>query len=171
MDGGTIKAQEDQGASGQGENLGQICEGETRDTTEVGRRRGRKQFGSSVSFFFTNFPDDWDAQALWRMFLRWGKATHVYLPPNRDRYGRRYGFVRFMKEGDHAGLERRLQQIWIGTYKLIRVHLSVPKVEAKKKILRREPSNMTATYADVLAGKSQRTAQQWRPKKYAQLDI
>lgn len=81
----------------------------------------------AVSFFFTNFPDDWDEQALWEMFLRWGKTVDVFIPKKRDKGGRRFGFVRFINVQNSKVLERELDQIWIGTYKL-RVNLSKSNV-------------------------------------------
>lgn len=42
----------------------------------------------------------------------------VYDPAQIDKRGGRYGFVKFMKVADVEDLEKRLQQIWIGTFKL-----------------------------------------------------
>lgn len=101
----------------------------------------------------------------------------VYVPSHRDRYGRRYGFVRFVKNGDPFELERRLQQIWIGTYKL-RVRLSVSKHGTQQVINQTAiprsnlPNGLVpdATYADVLAGRPKNANKQWRPKKLTLLD-
>lgn len=85
-----------------------------------------KQTGA-VSFFFTNFPDDWDEQALWKMFLPWGKVIDGYIPRKRDKWGKRLGFVRFIYVQNSKVLEKELDQIWIGTFKL-RVNLSFSNV-------------------------------------------
>lgn len=47
-----------------------------------------------------------------------GEVVDVYIPLKRNKSGRRFGFVRFMNNGDPEGLEKRLGNIWIGTYKL-----------------------------------------------------
>lgn len=111
------------------------------------------------------------------MFCRWGKVVDVYVPSRRDRYGRRFGFVRFVKGGDLFDLERRLQHIWIGTYKL-RVRLSVSKQEVKEEEATKEGSwRMTknksfsnkavpeVTYAAAVTGRGPTRKQTWQPKK------
>ncbi|GJT19818.1 hypothetical protein Tco_0878524 [Tanacetum coccineum] len=35
----------------------------------------------ATSFFFTNFPDDWDTAALWRMFSRYKCITLTLMDP------------------------------------------------------------------------------------------
>lgn len=96
----------------------------TRDRTEKGysgridQQQGRRLYDKTTSFYFTNFPKDWNASVLWRMFLLWGKVVDVYVPAKRDKKGGRYGFVKFIRVEDDLELENRLQQIWIGTFKL-----------------------------------------------------
>lgn len=50
---------------------------------------------SMVTFYFTNFPESWGVEPLWKMFTRWGKVVDVYLPKKRNKEGKLFGFVRF----------------------------------------------------------------------------
>lgn len=71
-----------------------------------------------VSFYFTNFPTSNDIEVLWGMFLKWGKVVDVYVPRKKNKDGKAFGFVRFKEVLYPYELERRLDQIWIGSYKL-----------------------------------------------------
>ncbi|GLU15451.1 hypothetical protein SLE2022_319410 [Rubroshorea leprosula] len=75
-------------------------------------------FGGSTSFFFYNFPEEMEAKFLWNSFQMHGKVVDVYLPSKRDRRGKRYGFVRLTGVKDVIQMERRLNEIWIGSYKM-----------------------------------------------------
>ncbi|GKV27064.1 hypothetical protein SLEP1_g36275 [Rubroshorea leprosula] len=106
-----------------------------RQTDQVQRRRGdgnirqegcRQSFGGydwkiynqATAFFFTNFPEEWNYEDLWRLFSKYGRIYSIYSPERRDRFGRRFGFVRFLEVKDKKELERQLDQIWIGHTKL-----------------------------------------------------
>ncbi|GLT57067.1 hypothetical protein SLA2020_300670, partial [Shorea laevis] len=71
-----------------------------------------------VSFFIYNFPEDWDAKALWYRFQNCGKVVDVYLPGKRDRRGKRFGFLRMEGVQEVKSMEDRLNRIWMGSYKL-----------------------------------------------------
>ncbi|XP_058726466.1 uncharacterized protein LOC131597816 [Vicia villosa] len=47
------------------------------------------------SFFFTEFGSRWKARDLLFEFKDFGVIDEVVIPPKRDKFGRRYGFVRF----------------------------------------------------------------------------
>ncbi|GKV10561.1 hypothetical protein SLEP1_g21905 [Rubroshorea leprosula] len=106
-----------------------------RQIDQVQRRRGdgnirqegcRQSFGGydwkiynqATAFFFTNFPEEWNYEDLWRLFSKYGRIYSIYSPERRDRFGRRFGFVRFLEVKDKKELERQLDQIWIGHTKL-----------------------------------------------------
>ncbi|GKV48781.1 hypothetical protein SLEP1_g55572 [Rubroshorea leprosula] len=82
-----------------------------------GDSRNRTQ-GQVESFFIYNFPEEWDAKALWYQFQNYGKVVDVFVPSKRDRWGKRFGFVRMLGVQDVKQLEERLNRIWIGSYKL-----------------------------------------------------
>lgn len=50
--------------------------------------------------------------------LKWGKVVDVFVPKKKNKEGKAFGFVRFKEVGYPLELERRLDQIWIRTYKL-----------------------------------------------------
>ncbi|GKV34368.1 hypothetical protein SLEP1_g42745 [Rubroshorea leprosula] len=82
-----------------------------------GDSKNRTQ-GQVESFFIYNFPEEWDAKALWYQYQRHGKVVDVFIPSKRDRWGKRFGFVRMRGVQDVKQLEERLNRIWIGSYKL-----------------------------------------------------
>jgi hypothetical protein len=77
----------------------------------------------STSFFFTNFPEETLAVDLWKLFARFGRVGEVFIPKKLNRWGERFGFVKYMEVKEVAELSRRLGDVWVGTYKL-RVNLS-----------------------------------------------
>ncbi|GLT33523.1 hypothetical protein SLA2020_081050 [Shorea laevis] len=79
---------------------------------------GNRIQGQIVSFFIYNFPEDWDAKALWYRFQNWGNVVDVYLPGKRDKRGKRFGFLRIKGVHEVKHMEARLNRIWIGSYKL-----------------------------------------------------
>ncbi|CAI9264957.1 unnamed protein product [Lactuca saligna] len=97
--------------------------------TEVRQRRRRHQEDHNLtksmatSFFFQNFPEDWDEKALWQTFQRYGTIVDLYLARKRNIKNKRFGFVRFIRIENISEFERKLNGIWIGNYKL-RVNLA-----------------------------------------------
>ncbi|GLU06805.1 hypothetical protein SLE2022_237990 [Rubroshorea leprosula] len=78
-----------------------------------------KQFsGWSTTFFFYNFPEELEAKFLWNCFKMYGKVVDVYLPRKRDKRGKRFGFVRLTGVNNEMQMERKLNNIWIGSYKI-----------------------------------------------------
>ncbi|GKV05115.1 hypothetical protein SLEP1_g17156 [Rubroshorea leprosula] len=47
--------------------------------------------GQMELFFFYNFPDNWDAKALWHRFQECGKVGDVFVPAKRDKWGKSQG--------------------------------------------------------------------------------
>ncbi|GKV51081.1 hypothetical protein SLEP1_g57759 [Rubroshorea leprosula] len=74
--------------------------------------------GWSTTFFFYNFPEELEAKFLWNSFQMYGKVVDVYLPRKRDKRGKRFGFVRMIGVNNEMQMERRLNGIWIGSYKI-----------------------------------------------------
>jgi hypothetical protein len=77
----------------------------------------------TTSFFFTNFPDEVQAMELWALFAKHGRVGEVYIPNKRDKWGNRFGFVIFKEVKSVESLSSRLDDVWVGSYK-IRVNLS-----------------------------------------------
>ncbi|GKU90755.1 hypothetical protein SLEP1_g4707 [Rubroshorea leprosula] len=74
--------------------------------------------GWATTFFFYNFPEELEAKFLWNSFQMYGKVVDVYIPRKRDKKGKRYGFVRLSGVKNEMQMERRLNEIWIGSYKM-----------------------------------------------------
>ncbi|KAK7268911.1 hypothetical protein RIF29_21620 [Crotalaria pallida] len=72
----------------------------------------------AVSFFFTNFLEDFGAYKTWKVFSEVRSVGDVYLPGKRDKGGKRFGFVRFKDNSDLRRLEEKLNNMWIGDQKV-----------------------------------------------------
>jgi len=79
---------------------------------------------ADTSFFFTNFPDHFFERDLWKVFQRWGRVLDVFISRKLNARNQRFGFVRFHGVTDVFCLEKELEAIWIGTWKL---HVNLPK--------------------------------------------
>ncbi|MCI40109.1 RNA-binding protein 25-like, partial [Trifolium medium] len=77
----------------------------------------------AISYYFTNFPDDILVVDLWKVFAKYGRVGEVYIPKKKDKWGRRFGFVKFKEVKNVEELSRRLGEVWCGTYK-VRINLS-----------------------------------------------
>ncbi|GLT58938.1 hypothetical protein SLA2020_317930 [Shorea laevis] len=125
---------------------------------------GKQYLGQATTFFFYNFSEDSSAKDLWFYFWSYGKVADVYIPVRQDRRGRRFGFVRMSEVLDVKDIERKLNQIWLGSY-----HLQVKLADNMKKgkegttmrqqtqiekkwIKRDDRVNPKVTYAQVVAG-------------------
>lgn len=68
-------------------------------------------FEEGTSFYFSNFPEDWGTEALWKMFTRWVRVIDVYLPRKRNKAGQLFGFVRFEGDKSVEDFEAKLNMI------------------------------------------------------------
>ena len=70
---------------------------------QVERRKTNWRDASDIhSFFFTRFPEEMNESDLWYEFKKWGDVREVFIARNRNRWGKRYGFVRFKGVKDQA---------------------------------------------------------------------
>ncbi|KAH1094758.1 hypothetical protein GYH30_040162 [Glycine max] len=70
------------------------------------------------------FPEDVQEAELWTHFKKWGDVREIFISKQRNKGGRRYGFVRFKGVSDVSRLERQLNNTIIGGLKL---HGNIPK--------------------------------------------
>lgn len=82
---------------------------------------------NTTSFLVRNFPSDCSTDRL--RFGEIGKVVDFFRPNKLDRMGKPFGFVRFDIKCDEHGLLRRLNNTWIGSYKIIAL---VPRYERKR---------------------------------------
>ncbi|GKU94716.1 hypothetical protein SLEP1_g8168 [Rubroshorea leprosula] len=126
----------------------------------------KRIYNKAIPFFFTNFPDEWSFEQMWRTFNRLGegRVIEIECPKKRDCLGRRFGFVRFLEVKDARQLERKLNQIQIGGFNL---QANKPRFEKsgyqnhqQRNMGKRRPNVATSnagtkrnlTYAEVVKG-------------------
>jgi len=73
---------------------------------------------SSTTFFFSNFPDSHGEYDMLKLFQRWARFKEVFISRRLNRWGRRFGFVRFFNVENVVSLERDLDRCYIGNRKL-----------------------------------------------------
>ncbi|GKU99946.1 hypothetical protein SLEP1_g12720 [Rubroshorea leprosula] len=126
----------------------------------------KRIYNQAIPFFFTNFPDEWSFEQMWRTFnrLREGRVIEIECPKKRDRIGRRFGFVRFLEVKDAEQLERKLNQIQIGGFNLQankpRFEKSGYQNQQQRNMGKRRPNVATSnagtkrnlTYAEIVKG-------------------
>ena len=78
----------------------------------------------SSTFFFSNFPSTHGEYDMLKIFQRWARVKEVFISKHRNRWGRRFGFVRFFMVPNVFKLEKELDQIFIGDMKL---YVNLPK--------------------------------------------
>ena len=66
---------------------------------------------------------------MWKIFQRWERVVDVFISRRLDPRNRRLGFVSFQGVMDAQVLERRLDAIWIGLWKL---RVNLPKFSRKE---------------------------------------
>ncbi|KAL8502256.1 hypothetical protein ACS0TY_021396 [Phlomoides rotata] len=89
-------------------------------------------------YFFVNFPERCSVEFLRSKFTAVGVVLDIFCPKKKDKKGKPFGFVRFSARMDSNVVLEKLNNMWIGTYK-IRAYL---------------PRNDANTYAMVVEGKS-----------------
>ena len=53
-----------------------------------------------TTFYFTRFHEHITKKDLWAQFKKWGDVREIFIPKDRNKGGRRYGFVRFKGVSD-----------------------------------------------------------------------
>jgi len=83
-----------------------------------------KNSNDFTTFFFANFPNGYGELHMIKIFRRWARVKEVFISRRLNKWGRRFGFVRFFEVRNVGRLEKDLDQIYIGNKKL---HVNVPK--------------------------------------------
>jgi len=71
-----------------------------------------------TTFFFANIPYRYVKLDMIKIFRRWVRVKEVFITRRLNKWGRRFGFVRFFEVRNVGKLERDLDQIYIGNKKL-----------------------------------------------------
>ena len=80
--------------------------------------------GDATTFFFSNFPNGYGELDMHKIFQKWARVKEVFIARRLNKWGRRFGFVRFFEVGNATRLEKELDQIFIGNVKL---HVNIPR--------------------------------------------
>ncbi|GLT99706.1 hypothetical protein SLE2022_171290 [Rubroshorea leprosula] len=145
--------------------------GEASDTRQrQGHRRwipglDHKISGQATTFFIYNFPEKVEAKDLWYRFQMYGKVVDVFVPKKRDKWGKRFGFLRLLGVQNVSQMVRRLNEIWIDSYKLrVKTTEDRSKERVKGTVTRGRTQHRVdrlvkpgQSYAQVVKGKEQRT--------------
>jgi len=75
------------------------------------RKRGYGLKKTSVNFFFTNFPLEYEEEDMWKVFQRWGRVVDVFISRRLNNKNQIFGFVKFQDVVDVVDLERRLDSV------------------------------------------------------------
>ncbi|KAL4570415.1 hypothetical protein LXL04_026067 [Taraxacum kok-saghyz] len=81
---------------------------------------------TATSFFFQNFPENINKDSLRQIFQTYGTVVDVFIPAKIDISNRKFGFVRFIRVNNPTKFLSKLQNIWIGSYK---VRISIAKYQ------------------------------------------
>jgi RNA recognition motif-containing protein len=85
----------------------------------TGRRPSARLANQDVtSFFFTNIPEEASHSDLWKLFAKFGYVGEVFLPNKLDKFGRRFGFVKYKEVLKVVDLAARLENVWFDNVKL-----------------------------------------------------
>jgi len=103
------------------------------------RKEGNKSsFPKNLSSFsFSNFPDSHGEYEMFRIFQKWARVREVFISRRLNRWGRRFGFVKFYQVPDEGRLEKQLDQIFIGNQKL---YVNLPKFRRAEDVKLNSPS-------------------------------
>ncbi|GKV01045.1 hypothetical protein SLEP1_g13643 [Rubroshorea leprosula] len=94
-------------ARGLERTVGQEREGNRKPTYGY----GKGVLEQATSFFITKFPKDVEMGDMWQAFVKCGRAIQIFIAQKRDRWGRRFGFTRFLDVANPNSLEAKLNQI------------------------------------------------------------
>jgi len=85
-----------------------------------------------TTFFFSNFPNGYGEVDMFKVFQRRARVKEVFIARRLNKWGRRFGFVRFFDVRNVRRLERELDQMYVGNKKLF---VNVPKYRRNQREL------------------------------------
>lgn len=121
--------------------------------------------------------------SLWHLFAKWGRVVDVFVPKKKNKEGKLFGFARFKDVWYPQELERRLDQIWVGSFKLRVNSMRFSRDKGREdRLVRQDNGHANAgvaqskgfmngrlvggkSFSDVVKGKTKK--QRWIKKKVA----
>lgn len=92
---------------------------------------GRREVSRpTLSFYITSFLEKLKATELYVLFQEYGTVDEVIIPSRRNKYGHRFGFVRFFEVADEALLATKLDNIFVGKQQLF---VNIPRFQRSKR--------------------------------------
>jgi len=64
-----------------------------------------------TTFFFSHFLNNYGEHDIWKIFQRWGRVEEVFISKKLNRWGNKFGFVRFSDVKNVRKLESELDSI------------------------------------------------------------
>jgi len=74
--------------------------------------------------FFSHFAVNYGEKELWKIFQRWGRLNELFISRKLNKWGNKFGFVKFYDVKNMERLEKELDSIRIWDMKL---HVNVPR--------------------------------------------
>jgi len=88
-------------------------------------RRGDHGYSNDyTTFFFSNFPHGYGEVDMMKIFQKKARVKEVFISRRLNRWGKRFGFVRFFEVRNVGRLEKELDNLYAGNRKL---HVNIPK--------------------------------------------
>ncbi|GKV35501.1 hypothetical protein SLEP1_g43759 [Rubroshorea leprosula] len=81
-------------------------------------RVGVRDAAARVEGKSRRWQENREAADLWHRFAKYGIMVDVYVLRKRDKWGKKFGLVRMAVVQNKAQMEKRLNEIWIGYYKM-----------------------------------------------------
>ncbi|GKV27138.1 hypothetical protein SLEP1_g36342 [Rubroshorea leprosula] len=75
--------------------------------------------------------EEWNHEQMWRAFSGYGRVIDICVPNRKDKYGRRFGFVRFQDVKNVSMMEKELDQIKVGG---VKIHVNQPRFDRQTKM-------------------------------------
>lgn len=96
---------------------------------------GFSRLFSRTTFYFTKFLVSFGVEEMRKVFRKLGRVKDIFIPSMRDKFGKKFGFVRFLIVQDPISLESKLDSIWLGSYRL-RANLPLFERGSKRRFIK-----------------------------------
>lgn len=129
--------------------VSEVSKGKAKEKSGRAAPVGYRHLDSTTTpFFFSNIPDGALTTDLWRMFI----------PNKLDRWGHRFGFVKFLEVKDEEALGARLEDVWLRNTHLKVNMARFGRESSKMEVLKKkEVVGGSSAGPSVLPGKTYKT--------------